>query len=326
MGLASLHLTGLLKITDQGVQTLLSNNSLRSLTHLDFTSTKIRSAAFAAIPPSCNLRSLRMHRMVTMTSLQLQLPASVPLEDLSLVSCRQLRRVTVSGQRLRRINLSDCPQLHVLDLRCPLLSQLLMTNCADLTTVLCGEQDVVDEALRAQLAHPEDPPSHFVTYFGELEELNAFGCRQLEDAAIAGLLTFAQRLRALNLNGCKAVESLRVASTCLESVDLSGAANLRRVAIPSPVLKSFKAVNCARLLDIELYSRVLTLLDVTNCASLRFVNAHALVAEVKERRAAAEHAASRGFELGSAAGGEPCAVLRKGVAEEAKAALMLLEL
>lgn len=90
------------------------------------------------------------------TSVTIQLPPAAPLQSVSLTGCRKLKQVLISAPQLADLSVDDCAQLHSLQLQCPSLTVLGASKCNSLTGFL--------PAL--------DCP--------RLQQLNLFGCRQLE--------------------------------------------------------------------------------------------------------------------------------------------------
>lgn len=260
-------------MTDTGVKYLLApgSNSVKCLAALDLSRTKFRGEAFSSLPPTCALRCLKAKHCGRLSKLVLQLPASVPLEELLVQSCPALEWVVVStGARMHRITIDSCPRLAKIELRCPALRYLCLGNCPELAAL--SPEDPV--ALAASGA--VDPPP--TLQFLGLEELSCFACRSLEGPALDCLLRFAPLLRTANLSGCGSIEALQMPLALeLRTLDISGCRALRIAHIGSPVLRDLRAMGCTALRDLSLSSRELRSISVTNCSSLRHVDCSAFL-------------------------------------------------
>lgn len=102
------------------------------------------------------LRQLTANSCHGLASVTIQLPSSSPLESLSVTGCRKLKLVYIAAPQLRDLSVDSCPQLTSLELQCPNLTMLSASKCGSLT------------GLAAQFECPA------------LQQLNLFGCRQLQ--------------------------------------------------------------------------------------------------------------------------------------------------
>jgi F-box domain len=255
-GLEGINVAGT-DVTSRGITELLRGSGRApSLLSLD-VSRCLKVNGDALVPgPRSLLRVLRASGCTSIRAITLQLASnSSSLQELVLTNCKSLKEVVIlAAPELLDLNVSGCTKLTTLSVRSPNLTRLRASGCTRL---------------------------HIGTFNGavfecpSLQEVNFFGCRQLESAGLESVLPLFTAVQVLDLSGCVALSRIIAVQgqglRKLRKLIVDGCAVLRNVAVATTNLRELSARACPRLMEVRVVGSVPKRIDFENCVELREV-------------------------------------------------------
>lgn len=200
---------------------------------------------------SINSKSIQSVVLVsprTLLSMHLDTPSlsefSLQSENSHMCAANALRSISISSWALSTLRIAGCPVLVTLNLTCPNLRELELSEC-----------DSIGDNVISGLGNPIGLP--------ELHSLTLVDCRALHFLSIESAI-----LRQFKVSSCREMSYVRLGCKSLEHVCLEDCGGLTTILIYSHVMAHLSLGSCPSLVNALLDLPALTSLDIKGCNQL----------------------------------------------------------
>lgn len=208
------------------------------------------------------------------------------LEALQLDFCWLLTSVTLEVPRLQNISLVNCKKFVELNLRCPVLVSINVSNCAILNRI-----DITSRALQKLVLQKQPSLTTMVLQCLRLREVDLIECESLTNSickvfsegggcpmlntlifysceSLTMVQLISTSLRTLSLVGCRAMTNLQLACPNLQHVYLDGCDHLEGASFFPVRLQSLNLGICPHLSKLDIEAPQMTVLELKGCGIL----------------------------------------------------------
>ncbi|PIA43088.1 hypothetical protein AQUCO_02000497v1 [Aquilegia coerulea] len=234
--------------------------------------------------PMLNVLKLDNCEGITSASM-VSISYSYMLEVLELDNCGLLASVSLNLQHLQTIRLVHCRKFIDLNLQCPMLSSITVSNCPSLHRITLTSNSLQESlttlALRCQclqevdLTECESLTNDICDVFSDgggcpiLRSLVLDSCESLTAVRLS-----STSLISLSLVSCRAMISLELACPYLEHVYLDGCDHLERASFSPVGLRSLNLGICPKLNMLQIEAPQMVVLELKGCGVLSEASIH----------------------------------------------------
>lgn len=174
-----------------------------------------------------------------------------------------------SGELFTNLQISRCVNLRNLNLNCPNLSCINLTDCKILENINLNGMKKLTKVAISLSVYPRDQMTNLFNFFNNVEYLSISNANHLNDHVLSEYMSRAHNLQALVLSHCHGLVSPCMINHSIKGMQLLNMNRLENVQVSSDSLSKFFLRNAPNVRgDLQLETPKLRLIQVQNCPLL----------------------------------------------------------